>query len=367
MGIFFDVERPDLSSGSKANPVTASLLALAMLFFFSARVPAQSNPSRAMPRPFQEITDETGRKVRVPEPVQRIVSLAPSLTETLYALGAEDRLVGDTDFCDFPSAAQNKPKVRGAINPSLEEIVALHPDLVLVTKSLNRLETVSALERLGISTYATDPRTVNDVLSSTARLAGVLGIPGAGRALAQDLQRRLADLRARLAALPPRRVLFVVWTEPLISVGQKTFIADAIRDAGGLSVVDADQDWPQINLEEVIKLHPDFLVFASAHSELALREFGAVVARPGWRDLDAVRHRRFAIISDAINRPAPRLVSAIEDLARQLHPEAFSEDRSNGKESPAPAKPGPPFGNLNLLDTREVSQFLVLGRCACAH
>lgn len=337
-----------------------------MLFSFSAKVHAQNNTPRGAGPAFQEITDETGRKVRVPQSIQRIVSLAPSLTETIYALGAEDRLVGDTDFCDFPSAAQNKPKVGGAINPSLEEIVALRPDLVLVTKSLNRLETVSALERLGISTYATDPRTVADVLTSTARLAEVLGIPSAGRSLAQDLQRRLADLRARLSASPPRRVLFVVWTEPLISIGQKTFIADAIRDAGGVSIVQTDQDWPQINLEEVIKLRPDFLVFASAHSEIALREFGALVGKPGWRDLDAVRNRRLAILSDAVNRPAPRLISVIEDLARQLHPEVFSEDRSNGKENSPPAESGRPSGHLTLPETQEELQFPLSRRCACA-
>ncbi len=270
-----------------------------------------------------EVTDETGRRVRVPQPVQRIVSLAPSLTETIYALGAQDRLVGDTEFCDFPPDARHKPKVGGAINPNLEQIVALRPDLVLVTKGLNRLDTVYALERLNIPSYATDPHTVEDVLSSTARLADLLRIADAGRALTQDLQNRLTDLQNRLAGLPPRRVLFVVWAEPLISVGQKTFIADALRHAGAVSVVESAQDWPQVNLEEAVRMRPEFLVFAASHSESAARDFDVLAERPGWRDLDAVRNRRIAVISDAVNRPAPRLISAIEDLARQLHPETF--------------------------------------------
>jgi len=124
--------------------------------------------------------DEAGRTVRVPQPVQRIVSLAPSLTETIYALGLQDRLVGDTDFCDYPPDAQKKTKVGGAINPSLEQIAALRPDLVLVTKSLNLIQTVNALDSLGISSYGTDPHTVKDIVSSTERLADVLGAPEAG-------------------------------------------------------------------------------------------------------------------------------------------------------------------------------------------
>ncbi len=177
--------------------------------------------------------------MRVPQPVRRIVSLAPSLTETIYALGLQDRLVGDTDYCDYPPDAEKKAKVGGAINPSLERIVALHPDLVLVTKSLNRLETVRALAELGISSYATDPHTVGEIITSSEKLAGVLGVPEAGAAIASDMQHRLADLQRRIAPLPPKRVLFVVWTQPLISVGKDTFIADALRQAGAVSIVDS--------------------------------------------------------------------------------------------------------------------------------
>ncbi len=294
---------------------------------------------------YKEVVDEAGRTVRVPQPVQRIVSLAPSLTETVYALGLQDRLVGDTDYCDYPADAQKKTKVGGAINPSLEEIVALHPDLVLMTKSLNRFETVRALDGLGIPSYATDPHTVDEIVSSTQRLAGVLGAPEAGKSVAEDIEHRLARLQQRIGALPPRRVLFIVWTEPLISIGKDTFIADALRRAGAVSIVDSTQSWPQMNLEEVVRLQPEYLVFASSHSEAAARDFDMLANRPGWRLLDAVRNRHFAVISDAVNRPAPRIVSAIEDLARQLHPELFlvkpepeQEKEKSEKSSPPPSR-----------------------------
>jgi iron complex transport system substrate-binding protein len=301
---------------------------------------AQSSTAGPVTAPaYKDFIDEAGRTVRVPQPVQRIVSLAPSLTETVYALGLQDRLVGDTDYCDYPPDAQKKPKVGGAINPSLEQIVALRPDLVLVTKNLNLLETVHALDNLGISSYGTDTNTVQGIISSTQRLAEVLGVPEAGATLSADLERRLADLQQRLDGLPRRRVLFIVWSDPLISVGKGTFIADAMRLAGATSIVDSAQDWPHMSLEEVVRLQPDFLVFAASHSDSGQNDFAVLAGRPGWRGLDAVRNRRFAVISDAVNRPAPRIVSAIEDLARQLHPEAFSHpDEKREMKIPPPSQ-----------------------------
>jgi iron complex transport system substrate-binding protein len=314
---------------------------IAAFLMFAVRPPLSaqsldSPPAATPPQPaMHEVIDEFGRTVRLPQVPSRIVSLAPSLTETIYALGAQDRLVGDTDYCDYPPEAQKKTKVGGVINPNLEEIAALHPDLVLVTSEANRLDTVRALDTLGIPTYATRARTVDEILSFTRKLAEILGVPEAGKSLTTELQARLSALHTKLEAIPPTRVLFVVWTRPLISVGKNTFIADALRKADTASIVDSTQDWPQMNLEEVVRLQPDYLVFAATHTESAERDFDTLANLPGWDILEAVRHRRFAVISEAVNRPTPRLVSAIEDLARQLHPAAFQE-------SPVPEKPAAP-------------------------
>ena len=305
---------------------------IAALFLWAAGASAQTAPLPPVTAAeYREVVDEAGRSVRVPQPVRRIVSLAPSLTETIYALGLQDRLVGDTDYCDYPADAQKKHKVGGGINPSIEEIAALRPDLVLMTKSYNRLDTVHSLESLGIPSYATDPHTVDQILTSTGRVADLLGAGEVGAALMKDLERRLVELQQRIAALPRKRVLFVVWTEPLMSIGKDTFLADALRHAGAVSIVDSTQSWPQVNLEEVVKLQPDFLVFAESHSQSGTRELETLAELPGWRILDAVRNHRLAVISDAVNRPAPRIVSAIEDLARQLHPEAFVEKPDDSK------------------------------------
>jgi cobalamin transport system substrate-binding protein len=293
--------------------------------FFGNRVNAEQANASAARESFRTVSDETGRTVRIPVPVRRIISLAPSITESIYALGLENLLVGDTDYCDYPEAATKIHKVGGATNPSLEEIAHLKPDLVLVIKSLNRLETVQQLERLGIATYSTDPHSMNEIRSSVHRLADVLGNPAAGETLDAQLLQREKLLRQKLQKIQPTRALFVVWTDPLISVGKHTFIADALSHAGAVSVVESSQDWPHISLEEMVRLQPDFLVFANSHSEQVARDVEALAKRPGWDLLAAVKRRKFAVISEAINRPAPRLFSAVEDLAHQLHPEAFAE------------------------------------------
>ena len=346
-----DIRRKVCRGAALAAVLFCAEVSPAQLPSLPPAAPAEKAPQAVAPQPavpplnspaYREVIDETGRTVRVPTPVERIVSLAPSLTETLYALGLQDRLVGDTDYCDYPPEAQKKAKVGGAVNPSMEEIATLHPDLVLVTKGLNRFETVRALDDLKIPSYATDPHTVEEIISSMAKLADVLGAASAGAALAQELEQRLADLQRRISELPARRVLFIVWTEPLITVGKSTFIADAMRKAGGVSIVDAAQDWPQLSLEEVVRLQPEFLVVAAQHVENTPSDLEALAVRPGWRSLEAVRNKKFVVISDAVNRPAPRIVSAIEDLARQLHPEAFQERPSAAPPNGDAGKPATP-------------------------
>jgi iron complex transport system substrate-binding protein len=276
-----------------------------------------------------EVIDDFGRRVTLPQEAQRIVSLAPSLTETMYALELQDRLVGDTDYCDYPPQAQTKPHVGGPMNPNLEQVVSLHPDLVLATRQGNRLETVEALTRLGIPVYATDPKSVEDVIESTRRLADVLGAHPQGEALEHSLHVRLAEIRRRVRAEAARRVFFVVWADPLISIGKTTFLADALRWAGAESVIETTQDWPRLSIEEVVRQQPEYLIFSSTHFEEASRTVDDLRTRAGWRALDAIRDRRIVVVSDAVNRPSPRLVDAIEQLARQLHPEAFAPEREN--------------------------------------
>jgi iron complex transport system substrate-binding protein len=288
----------------------------------------------AQARVFRVVTDGVGRRVTVPVDVERIVSLAPNLTETLYALGLGDRLAGDTSYCDVPPEAKTKPHVGAPVSPSIEAIVALHPDLVFATTSINRRETVDALERLGIAVYATDPHTVRGMIDSFGGIAGLVGAEKQGAALTADLNGRLEALRGRLAGAPPVRVLFVVWLDPLITVGQNTFIADALRWAGAESVVVSHRNWPQLSFEEIVRLQPDYLVFAASHPGEGAVTLMDLRNRAVWKDLHAVQQGHVAIVSDEIDRPAPGLIDAIEQLARELHPDAF-------KSNPVSANPRP--------------------------
>jgi iron complex transport system substrate-binding protein len=299
--------------------------AVQFLILCAGATAGQTNAAHTALPAGRELTDEVGRKVQIPQEVDRVVSLAPNLTEIVFALGDGNHLAGDTDYCDYPPEAVQKPHVGGLVNPNLEEIAALMPDLVLATKSINRRETVNALDHIGLPVYVTgDPHSVDDMIASVEHLGSALGMEKSATSVAEDLRSRLSDLNRRLTGTAPRSVLFVVWTDPLISVGRDTFISDALRRAGGRSVVETNAEWPHVSLEEIVRLQPEFLVFASAHAGDTQRDIDMLRTRPGWKELEAMRHGNIVVVSDAINRPAPRMVDAIERLARALHPEVFT-------------------------------------------
>ena len=297
---------------------------MALLALCNGAIAGQTGGAHAALPPGRELTDEVGRKIQVPQEVNRVVSLAPNLTEIVFALGDGNHLAGDTDFCDYPAEALQKPHVGGPVNPNMEVIVSLMPDLVLATKSINRRETVNALDHIGLPVYVIDPHSVEEMIASVEHLGSALGMEKSATSLAEDLRGRLSDLDRRLSGTAPRRVLFVVWTDPLISVGRDTFIADALRRAGGRSVVDTKAEWPHVSMEEIVRLQPEVLVFASAHAGDTQRDIDEVRTRAGWKDLAAMQSGKIVVVSDAINRPAPRMVDAIERLAHALHPEAFA-------------------------------------------
>jgi len=191
-------------------------LASVLLFFGAGAAAASAAASDAT----RVVVDETGRRVTLPAEVRRVVSLAPNLTETIYAIGAGARLAGDTDFCDVPDEAKSKPHVGAPINPSLEAIVALKPDVVLASASINWPATADALLKMGVPVYTTDPHSVDDMIAGIAHIGEVIGADAAANSLVAGLRARLAAVEEKLAGRTPRRVLFIVWDDPLISIGQ---------------------------------------------------------------------------------------------------------------------------------------------------
>jgi len=330
-----------LTSRLQLTILAVTAISIFLVCASPTRCAAAGNTSR-LPRPLAQdsgkaasklatkiVTDGTGRQVTVPVKIQRIVSLAPNLTEIVYALGLEDKLAGDTTYCDMPAAAKEKPHVGAPVNPSLEAIVALHPDLVLAT-AINRWETVDELTRLGIAVYSTEPRTVRDMLQSIELLGNLMGVHEQGAALVAKLQMTLDDLQTHLRERPLVHVLFVVWEDPLITIGQNTFIADALRYAGAESVIISKQDWPQISMEEVLRLEPEYIVLTSNHSETDDSEqIRDLRARPVWNQIEAVKLGRIVVTGEEITRPAPGLVEAIVQLAHDLHPELLQPSPKN--------------------------------------
>jgi iron complex transport system substrate-binding protein len=304
----------------------AAAFLVALFITAAAPLPSAQNANTS-----RTVTDEVGRTITVPAEVKRVVSLAPNLTETVYALGLENLLVGDTNLCAVPEAAKSKPHVGDPQSPNLEAIVALQPDLVLATTSINRVETADALKRLGIAVYTSDPHTVRGMLDSTLHMADVMGASQLGVGLVGKLNQRLGALHERLGDRPMAHVLFIVWLEPLQSIGPSTFVADALRWAGAESVVTSTQSWPRISIEEVVRLQPEYIVFSQDDLGPAANEIADLRSRPVWRDLDAVELGHVVNISEGIERPSPDLVDVIEQLARDVHPEAFAVKIESGK------------------------------------
>lgn len=291
------------------------------LLLIAGVLPVGSQQAETGPRTF---VDDLDRKVILTHTPRRIISLAPSITETLFAIGLGERVVGVTQYCDYPPEAQAKPKV-GYIHPNLESIVALQPDLVLAPREFLRGEVLGKLEQLNIPTYVMDAGMIDDVLSHIRTLGRMLGALDAADELADRMQRQLEAIKARTATLPRPRVLYVLNSEPLITVGPGSFIHQAIELAGGSNIAEpARVAYPRLSMETVLKADPDLIIFPSSVVERGSE--GERQRWQRWATLAAVKQGRFyRLPNELLNRPGPRIVQGVETLARILHPDTFEE------------------------------------------
>jgi iron complex transport system substrate-binding protein len=268
------------------------------------------------------LTDHLGRRVSIPDHPKRIVSLAPSLTETLFALGAGDRVVGVTDYCDFPAEAQTRAKIGGMINPNLERLAALHPDLVLITKEGNRRDTLDAVEHLKIPIFAIETSRLEDISRMFRDVGRAIGEASAGAAMAAALDQRVARVHNAVTGRAQKRVLMVVWLQPMVTVGHGTFLSDLLDRAGAVSIAESEsQPWPKLSIEEIVRSDPDYIVVTRSPGFAPTRD--ELLKLPGWRELTAVKQDRIINLPDAAQRPGPRIGEMVETLARALHPSAF--------------------------------------------
>jgi cobalamin transport system substrate-binding protein len=268
----------------------------------------------------EPVTDMLGRRVAVPARPVRVVSLAPSLTEIAYAVGAGDRLVAVTDNCDFPPQVAGKPRIGGIYNPNFEAILTARPDLVVGTTEGNREEHLKRVEALGLALYVVKPVDVPSVLDAIGRVGRVLGQTAETERLIAAL-RREADAVARAVDGARRpRVLYVVWGSPLIVPGRDTLLTDLIRRAGGESVSGTEpQEYPRFSMEEALARRPDHIVLGG-HGRRSVEEH--LRLWPQLRLLAAAREGRVGVVDgDLTHRSGPRVIEALKELARLIHPE----------------------------------------------
>ena len=270
----------------------------------------------------REVKDGLGRAVRVPVKSERIVSLAPNVTDLVIALGLLDRLVGVTTFCQLPPEAGPIERVGGLLNPSLEVIRELRPDLLIATTSGNDPGLASQAEALGLPLYTVHAETVAGVLEGAERLADALGEPERGVQLSSDLNERLREIERRLKGQKPIRLLYVVWNDPLIVPGAPAFLTDALRYAGADSITaDAPAAWPAYSLESAIARAPEVILTSSHNRQLPEILSGI----PAWSGVPAVRTGRIHVVSAFLERPGPGVIRGIEEIARLLHPDRFAD------------------------------------------
>lgn len=279
----------------------------------------------ATPAAARPLRDMLGREVALAAPAQRIISLVPSATEIVYALGGEGRLVGRTDYCDFPPAARLKPSVGGMVGPSLETIASLRPDLVIATPEGNREQTVEQLHRLGIPVYLVAARRWAEVKDVVVRLGQLTGRTDAVPPLLARLEARIDAVTRAVAPFPRPRVLYVLWPEPLIVPGRHAVITDLIELAGGRSITAGDAEaYPRYSLEAAVAKAPEVILLAD-HGSGGGAHTAAIQER--WKrltSLPAVRAGRLhSVDGQLLHRYGPRIVDGLEQLARAIHPEAF--------------------------------------------
>ena len=260
--------------------------------------------------------DDAGRMVAIPDHVQRIVCLAPSLTDIAYALGAQEEIVGITDYTEYPPQAQReKPSVGALVNPSLEKIVALHPDVVLALPAFNGAETIAGLQRLGVPTFLFTTTNLSDIYRNIADAGRVLGRERQATALIAGLRSREKKVSKHAAGKSRPSVLVAVAIDPLITAGRSAFVTEMITVAGARSITeDLPQDWLQVNVEAVLARKPDYILIIKG-GPVALRD---MQQHAGWKSLEAVQKGRIIVIDDRIQIPSPIAFDGLEALSAQI-------------------------------------------------
>lgn len=273
------------------------------------------------------ITDQLGRQVNVPEKPQRVISLAPNITEIIFALKRESILKGVTLHCDYPPEAKLLPRVGSYVGLDLEKIVSLKPDLCIAIKDGNPKQVVDRLESFGIPVYAVDPRNLDSVMETILSIGGLLGADKRADILVNNMRSRIRLVTELVAATSHKPgVFFQIGAAPVVSVGTRTYIHELIMLAGGVNVTVGETPYPRFSREQLVALSPDVVIITSMTRNDTFEQVLAEWNK--WPQIQAVRNKRIYMAdSDLFDRPSPRLVDGLEALVKLIHPELFGDKK----------------------------------------
>ena len=258
---------------------------------------------------------------------ESIVSLAPGNTEIIYALGLEEKLVGVTEFCDYPEVAKDKPRVGGFSIVDIERVIEIQPDLVLAA-DIHKDEVIPQLEGLGLTVLALAPKTLDEVLDAIILVGKCTGQQEEAIQLVTEMGNRIkviTDKTRNLAQTDRPRVFYIMWHDPLMTVGSDAQIHELIELAGGINIAqDLGEGYPTMSLEAVIIANPQVIVAGTSHGEGANLPYQFVLTEERLRDVGAlVNGHVYEINTDLVGRPGPRMIDGLEQLAKMIHPELF--------------------------------------------
>lgn len=304
------------------------VLFVAICLGCATKTPIQSTDSPERIEPKRRITDDLERVVILPMKVNRIVSLAPSATEMVYAVGAGDRLVGVTTFCNYPEQALAVAKVGDTMNPNMETIVALKPDIVLVSTASQIENFTKTLEQNGIAVFVMNPESFFGVIHNLKQLSTVFGTDSQSADLIEGLTGRFESFNmftmqrdepqsAFEARVRPVRTFVQISKEPLFTIGKASLVTDIVSKSGGRSLTaDIETAYPKLSKETAATLNPDAIILSESDDN---REPNDV-----FKNSPAIKSGRvLKVNADILSRPGPRLIDAMEQIAKFLHPEKF--------------------------------------------
>jgi iron complex transport system substrate-binding protein len=295
----------------------------ALLLVMSMTAPACSPASTPV-----QVEDDSGTAIQMDRPVQRIISLAPSSTEMVYYLGLEDRLIGDTEYCNYPADAINKAKVGGFSTVDVEKVVSLQPDLALAA-DIHSKSATPMLQKMGFRVVTFNPKTLDQVVSDLRLLARICSITAQSEGTINNLKSRVDVVSSKTLPLKDSLkpgVLVVIWHDPLRVAGKGTLVDDLIRLAGGINVAQGVSGYGNLSIETVIGADPTVIIVPTSMGTSGDQIWNGIASDPRLKNVSAIKNNAvYKMDGDVILRYGPRSVTALEQVAALLHPQLFQK------------------------------------------